>query len=119
MRDRVIRAIEADVVFLEILTQEEKLHISRILLILASFVVLDTNMLMEVYQYFYKDKLKLRFIKKAVKERFIIEYKKNLETDLEEPIYFYELKSSGMHELSEAGFFLVLMHRLKDGLGYL
>lgn len=111
MKERVIRSIEADVVFLEVLNQDEKLHISRILLILALYMVLDTNMLMKAYEYHYGEKLRLKFIKKAAKERFIIEYKKNLETQFEENIYFYELKSAGVHELLEAGFYVLVPGR--------
>ena len=104
MKDHIIRRIEADVVFQELLTQEEKFYILRILRILAVYVILESHMLGIVYEQFYHEKLRLKFIKKAARERFVIEYL-NKGVPTEEKVYFYELKSGGIHILNKAGYY--------------
>ena len=102
--NRYLRPWEADILFQEILNQKQKKIISRILIILGQYRLLDTDMLMKIYLKDYDEKLNIRYIKKAVKENLIVEYKKNLDTKFEEKVYFYELKEISFYVLDKAGF---------------
>ena len=102
--NRYLRPWEADILMQEILNQKQKKIISRILIILGQHKLLDTDMLMKIYVNNYNEKLNIRYIKKAVKENLIVEYKKNLDTKEEEEIFFYELKEISFYILEKAGY---------------
>lgn len=102
--NRYLRNWEADILFQEILNQKQKKIISRILIILGQYKLLDTDMLMKIYTKNYNEKLNIRYIKKAVKENLLVEYKKNLDTQWEQEIYFYELKEISFYVLEKAGY---------------
>lgn len=102
--NRYLRNWEADILFQEILNQKQKRIISRILIILGQHKLLDTDMLMKIYAKKYNEKLNIRYIKKAVKENLIVEYKKNLDTKWEEETFFYELKEISFYILEKAGY---------------
>lgn len=100
--ERTIPYYEVDTLILEELTQIQIKHIGRILEILGRYMLLSTEMLFEIYWRTYKEKLGLSFLKKAVREKLLIEYKYDLGQPSERDIYFYALKTSAYHTLNRA-----------------
>ena len=96
MNSRIIPINEIDIAFYEEFTQLQVTVIYRIVNLLAKYILLETSMLMRAYQAEYQKKLGLSYLKRAVKERIVIEYQDNLETTSEKPIFYYALKSSSL-----------------------
>lgn len=100
--ERTIPWFEVDALILEELNQNQIKHIGRILEIIGRYMLLSTDMLFEVYRRIYNEKLGLSFLKKAVREKLIIEYKYDLGQSTEQDDYFYALKAGGYHALERA-----------------
>jgi len=100
--ERTIPWYEVDTLILEELTQIQIKHIGRILEILGRYMLLSTEMLFEIYWRTYKEKLGLSFLKKAAREKLVIEYKFDLGQPTEREVYFYALKTSAYHALDRA-----------------
>lgn len=96
MEARQIHFTEVDILLQEEFNAREKQVITRILEILGICMVLETSQLFEIYQHEFDEKLKLKYLKLAVREKLIVEYKKNYQHKTEENQYFYELKKSGI-----------------------
>jgi hypothetical protein len=96
MNSRIIPISEIDVIFHEELSLNQVTTTYRIIQILSEYVFLTTDMLMTVYKQRFKEHLGLGALKKAVRERLIIEYKDDLNETTEKPIYYYALKGSTM-----------------------
>lgn len=75
MNSRIVTISEIDVIFYEELSLKQVTTTYRIINILTKYVFLSTDMLMTVYKQRYNEHLGLGALKKAVKERLIIEYK--------------------------------------------
>lgn len=102
---RSIPRFDLDTMFLEIYTQREKLVISRILILLGDYMVLETSMLYELYFKLFSEKLNIKILKKAAQDLLIVEYKYNLYQKDEKPLFFYTLKKNGGdYLLKEAGY---------------
>lgn len=101
--ERVIHFTEVDVLMQEEFTQEEKLHISRILKLLGVHIVLSNDMLFKFYKLTFGEDLKLKFIKVAVKNKLIVEYQRNSTGEVADKIFFFELKKSGIYALEQGG----------------
>lgn len=97
INDKLMYYNQVDALIQEILTQEEKLHVTRILILLGLYRVLDTDMLMAFYKIVYGKGLRLKYIKLAAKHNLIVEFKN------EEKVFFYELKKAGTYALQQAG----------------
>jgi hypothetical protein len=80
MNSRIIPISEIDVIFHEELSLNQVTTTYRIIQILSEYVFLTTDMLMTVYKQRFKEHLGLGALKKAVRERLIIEYKDDLNT---------------------------------------
>lgn len=100
--NRTIPNFEVDVIIKEELNQTQLKHISRILELLAEYMLLDSETLFYVYQKRYREKLGLSYLKKSVKEKLLIEYKYNYEDETEQDVYFYCLKDSAFYALDKA-----------------
>jgi hypothetical protein len=98
---RIINQNELDILFFEEFSQNQVHHITKILLILAQYALLSTDMLMQLYLKNCDEKMGLSFLKRAVKEKLIIEFKENLETSEEKCQYYYALKSSTVFYLQQ------------------
>ncbi len=94
MNSRIMPIPEIDVVFYEELTQQQVTVIYRIVNLLAKYALLETSMLMKAYQAVYQERLGLSYVKRAVKERLVIEYRDDYESSSEKPIHYYALKST-------------------------
>lgn len=101
MNSRIINQTELDVIFYEELTQQQVSHVFKIITILAQYVLLDTNMLVRIYREQYKDNMGLSYLKRAVKEKLIIEYQEDYEESSEQKLYYYALKSSTLIYLQQ------------------
>jgi len=97
--DRTIPGYVVDVLFLEEMTQIQIKFIRGILEILASYMLLTTEMLYELYERNYGEKLHLQFLKKAVQTTLVIEYHFDLGQKSECKTYFYALNGPGYHAL--------------------
>ena len=64
-------------------------------------MLLTTDMLMELYQRTYHEKMGLSYLKRAVKEKLIIEYQYDLDEESEKKEYYYALKGSTYNYLSQ------------------
>lgn len=62
---------------------------------------MTTDMLMYIYEKKYKEKMGLSYLKKAVKEKIIIEYQFDLDEVSEKKIFYYALKSSTYNYLRQ------------------
>ncbi|TGE31129.1 hypothetical protein [Desulfosporosinus sp. Sb-LF] len=100
--EQTIPWYEVDTLVLEELNQLQVKHIGRILEIIGRYMLLSTEMLFELYIQDYKEKLGLSFLKKAVREKLVIEYKYDLGQSSEQDVYFYALKTSAYHVLDRA-----------------
>ena len=85
----------------EELTQIQLKHIFNIISILAKYMLLTTDMLMELYQRTYHEKMGLSYLKRAVKEKLIIEYQYDLDEVSEKKEYYYALKGSTYNYLKQ------------------
>lgn len=103
MDTRIIRKEEVEILFLETFNITEREEVLNVLKIIGKMVILDTESLYEAYDLLYYKKLKLKYVKLAVKNNLLIEYKKNYGTEQEEDKYFYTLKSGGKFALDLAG----------------
>ena len=101
MNSRLINNAEIDIIFYEELTQIQLKHIFNIISILAKYMLLTTDMLMELYQRTYHEKMGLSYLKRAVKEKLIIEYQYDLDEESEKKEYYYALKGSTYNYLSQ------------------
>lgn len=100
--ERTIPWFEVDALILEELNQTQVKHIGRILEIIGRYMLLRTDMLFNIYFRIYGEKLGLSFLKKAVREKLVIEYKFDLGRATEQDVYFYALKAGGYHALERA-----------------
>lgn len=101
MNSRNINPSELDILFYEELTQLQLSHIFNIIFILSEYMLMTTDMLMSIYEKKYKEKMGLSYLKKAVKEKLIIEYQYDLDEDSEKKIFYYALKSSTYNYLRQ------------------
>jgi len=98
--DRTIPGYVVDVLILEEMTQIQIKYIRGILAILGRYMLLTTEMLYELYKRNYGEPLRLQFLKKAVHDKLVVEYKYDLGHKSECEIYFYALKTNaGFHAL--------------------
>jgi len=98
--DRTIPWYEVDVLILEEMTQIQIKYIRGILEILGRYMLLNTEMLYELYLRNYGEKLRLQFLKKAVHDKLLVEYKYDFGQKSEREMYFYALKTNaGFHAL--------------------
>lgn len=100
--ERTMPHYEVDVLILEELTQIQVKHIGRILELLGKYMILSTEMLFDLYLENFKEKLGLSFLKKAVRDKLLIEYKFDLGQASERDVYYYALKPSTYHALERA-----------------
>lgn len=103
MDQRIIHRADVEVLFLEEFNVTEREEILNVLKILGRMIILDTESLFRVYEIKYNKKLKLKYLKQAVKNNLLIEYKKNYQTDKEENVFFYALKNGGKYALESVG----------------
>ena len=94
MNSRIINQNEIDAIFYEELNQQQVTHIFKIIFILSQYIFLTTDMLVQIYKEKYDEKMGLSYLKRAVKERLIIEYQEDLDEPTEQKIFYYALKSS-------------------------
>lgn len=103
MDQRVVHRADVEVLFLEEFNVTEREEILNILRMLGRMIILDTESLFKFYEIKYQKKLKLKYVKLAVKNGLLIEYKKNYQTEAEENKFFYTLKSGGKYALEAVG----------------
>lgn len=95
LRDRSLTRFEVINLFEDVFDSEEREVVSTILKILAIYMLLETNQLFQIYERMTKDKMKLKFIKKAVFYNLIGEFKYESTVDGEKALFFYSTKLSG------------------------
>ena len=101
MDNRIINQPELDVIFYEEFTQLQLQHIFNIIYILAKYMFLNSDMLMLIYQQEYNEKMGLSYLKRAAKEKLIIEYQYDQFEKTEMKIYYYALKASTLLYLKQ------------------
>lgn len=100
---REMRYSDVDILMHEEFNLREKQVVGRILELLGVYRVATTDQLFKAYRRRYKAELKLKYLKLAVKNKLVIEYRKNGgNRDLAEDVFFYELKKAGVYVLKEA-----------------
>lgn len=104
LKSRSLSSFEVVTLFEEVLNSHYSTAIGRILKILGIYMLMDTNQLMQRYQKIYGEKLRLKYIKKAVNYNLISEFKYNSSTKGEKDIYFYKTKLSGRMYLKNINF---------------
>lgn len=101
MNSRNINPNELDILFYEEFTQLQLSHIFNIIFILSEYMLMTTDMLMHIFEKKYEEKMGLSYLKKAVKEKLIIEYQYDLDEVSEKKIFYYALKSSTYNYLRQ------------------
>lgn len=104
LRDRSLTSFEVVNLFEDVFEPDQKEIISTIIKILGVYMVLETNQLFQIYERMTKKKLKLKYIKIAVKYNLIAEYQYNSTVDGEKDLFFYSTKLSGRTFLINIGF---------------
>lgn len=97
--DRSIPKFEVDILILEEFNADQVEQIFNIMEILGRYMLVDRDMLFEIYEKKYSKKMGISYLRKAVKEKLVIEYKYNYEQVTEQEVYFYQLKDSGFYAL--------------------
>lgn len=92
MDDRILRYPELDIIFYEKCNQAQLEHMINIIKVLGQYILLDTAMLMQAYQDRYKEPMGLSYLKRAVKEKLIIEYSEKPDSVDEAVRHYYVLK---------------------------
>lgn len=95
LRDRSLTKFEVINLFEDVLNSEERKVLSTIIRILGIYMLLETNQLFQIYERMTRQKLKLKFIKKAVRYNLISEYQYESMVDGEKEVYYYSVKLSG------------------------
>ena len=95
LRDRSLTRFEVINLFEDVLNSDEREVLSTIIKILGIYMLLETNQLFQIYERITRQKLKLKFIKKAVKYNLIAEYQYDSVVDGEKEVYYYSAKLSG------------------------
>lgn len=98
---RKINQMDLDILFYEELSQLQLSQMFNIILILAEYMFLSTDMLMYLYKQKYKENMGLSYLKRAVKEKVIIEYQHDLYEKSEEKNFYYALKPTTYHYLNQ------------------
>lgn len=104
LRDRSLTRTEVINLFEDVFEPDEKEAISLIIKITGIYMILETNQLFQIYERMSKERLKLKYIKTAVKNNLIAEYQYDSTIDGEKDIFFYSTKLSGRIFLKEVGF---------------
>lgn len=104
LKDRSLTKFEVTNLFEDVFTPEQRKNISDIIKILGRYMLLETDQLFQIYERMTKEKLKLKYIKIAVKFNLIGEYQYESTIDGEKDIFFYSLKLSGRIFLNLIGF---------------
>lgn len=94
MDERILRYPELDIIFYEQFSQNQLEHVLNIIRVLAQYILLDTEMLMRAYKQRYKELMGLSYLKRAVREKLIIELSEKPDSDGDEVVYYYALKPS-------------------------
>lgn len=101
MNNRITNNAELDILFYEELTQLQIKHFFNIINILTKHMLLNTDILIELYKEAFQEKMGLSYLKRAVKEKLVIEYQYNLDEASEKKIFYYALKGSTYNYLSQ------------------
>lgn len=104
LRDRSLTKFEVTNLFEDVFTPDQRETVSDIIKILGRYMLLETDQLFQIYERMAKKKLKLNYIKIAVKFNLIGEYKYESTIDGEKDIFFYSSKLSGRIFLNIIGF---------------
>lgn len=104
LRDRSLSSFEVVNLFEDVFDSDEREFISTIIKILGVHMLLETNQLFQLYERITKNKMKLKYIKKAVYFNLIGEYKYESSVDGEKNLFFYSTKLSGRMFLNNLNF---------------
>jgi hypothetical protein len=102
-KQRSIANYEVESLLLYKFSQLEFENVYRVISTLGDYMILDTNMLKQIHFQRYNENLSIKYLKTAVHEKLIAEFKFGHKTEFEKEIYFYTPQGSALSALKKEG----------------